>query len=79
VLAKELKLKAPKVIDASYANFTAETPLNAEIDRKGAENVLNSVAPPGASRNLADYIDTSLTDELRKQGFMEAMERTYGR
>lgn len=78
VLAKELKLSDPKVIDASYANFKAETPVNAEIDAKGAENVLTSIAPPGASRNLADYIDTSLTDELRRQGFMTAMEKKYG-
>src|SRR5262245_23020517 len=79
VLAKELKLSDPEVIAASYVNFKAETPVNAEIDRKGAENVLMSIAPPAASRNLGDYIDTSLTDELRRQGFMSAMERKYGR
>src|SRR5262249_13864432 len=79
VLAKELKLTDPKVIDASYANFKAETPPNAEIDRKGAENVLNAIAPANTSRNLDDYIDTSLTDDLRKQGFMEAMEKKYGK
>jgi ABC-type nitrate/sulfonate/bicarbonate transport system substrate-binding protein len=77
VLAKELKLTDPKVIDASYLNFKAETPVNAEIDRRGAENVLNSVAPPGASHNLNDYIDVSLTDDLRRQGFMAAMEKKY--
>jgi ABC-type nitrate/sulfonate/bicarbonate transport system substrate-binding protein len=79
VLAKELKLRDPKVIDASYANFKTETPPNAEIDRRGAENVLNAVAPPGASRKLDDYIDMSLTDELRKQGFMDAVEMKYGK
>ena len=79
VLAKELKLRDPKVIDASYANFKTETPPNAEIDRRGAENVLNAVAPPGASRKLDDYIDMSLTDELRKQGFMDVVEMKYGK
>ena len=79
VLAKELKLSDPKIIDASYANFKAETPLNAEIDREGAENVLSAVAPLGASRNLDDYIDMSLTDDLRKQGFMNAMEKKYAK
>ena len=77
VLAKELDLRDAKVIDASYANFRAETPVNAEIDRKGAENVLTSVAPPGASRNLDDYIDTSLSADLRREGFVEAMEKKY--
>ena len=79
VLAKELKLTDAKIIDQSYANFKAETPPNAEIDRKGAENVLTTVAPASASHNLDDYIDTSLTDELRKNGFIAAMEKKYGK
>jgi ABC-type nitrate/sulfonate/bicarbonate transport system substrate-binding protein len=79
VLARELKLTDPKVIDQSYANFKAETPPHAELDRAGAENVLATVAPPGASRNLNDYIDTALMDELRREGFMDAMDRKYSR
>ena len=79
VLAKELKLTDPKIIDASYANFKAETPPNAEIDRAGAENVLSTVAPAGASRNLDDYIDTSLIDGLRAEGFIAAIEKKYGK
>ena len=77
VLARELKLSDPKIIDASYANFRAETPPNAEIDRAGAENILATVAPPGASRNLDDYIDMSLTNGLRAEGFIAAMEKKY--
>jgi ABC-type nitrate/sulfonate/bicarbonate transport system substrate-binding protein len=79
VLARELKLRDPKIIDTSYANFKAETPANAEIDRAGAENILAMVAPPGASRNLHDYIDMSLIDGLRAEGFIAAMEKKYGR
>lgn len=79
VLARELKLIDSKIIDASYANFKAETPPNAEIDRAGAENILTTVAPPNASRNLDDYIDTSLTDGLRAEGFVQAMEAKYRR
>jgi ABC-type nitrate/sulfonate/bicarbonate transport system substrate-binding protein len=79
VLARELKLSDPKIIDTSYANFKAETPANAEIDRAGAENILAMVVPPGASRNLDDYIDMSLTDGLRTEGFIAAMEKKYGR
>jgi hypothetical protein len=37
------------------------------------------VAPPSASRNLDDYIDMSLIDELRADGFIDAMEKKYGR
>ena len=79
VLAKELKLSDPKIIDASYANFKAETPPNAEIDRAGAENVVTSIAPPNASKKIDDYIDTSLTDGLRAESFMDAMTKKYGR
>jgi hypothetical protein len=67
----------PKIIDASYANFRAETPPNAEIDRAGAENILTTVTPPGDSRNLDDYIDMSLIDGLRAEGFIAAMEKKY--
>src|SRR5882672_8003157 len=77
VLAKELKLSDPKIIDLSYANFKAETPLNAEIDRAGAENVLAAVAPQNASRRLEDYIDTSISDALRAEGFFAAILKKY--
>src|SRR5207237_9992798 len=78
VVARELKLTDPKLIDTSYANFKAETPPNAEIDRAGAENILATVAPPTASRNLDDYIDMTLSEELRAEGFIDAMERQHG-
>jgi ABC-type nitrate/sulfonate/bicarbonate transport system substrate-binding protein len=78
VLAKELKLTDPKIIDLSYVNFKAETPLNAEIDRKGAENILAAVAPQNASHRLEDYIDTGISDGLRAEGFFAAMQKKYG-
>jgi len=78
VLAKDLKLTDPKIIDQGYANFKAETPPNAEIDPTGAENILKAVAPANASRNLNDYIDTTLFAELRGEGFIAAMEKKYG-
>jgi ABC-type nitrate/sulfonate/bicarbonate transport system substrate-binding protein len=78
VLAKELKLTEARIIAQSYANFKAETPPNAEIDRAGAENVLAAVGPANASRNLDDYVDTTLIAELRAEGFIDAMERKYG-
>src|SRR6266436_5854581 len=72
VLARELKLRDSKIIGLSYANFKGETPLNAQIDRAGAENVLAAVAPQNASRRLEDYIDTSISDALRAEGFFAA-------
>ena len=52
---------------------------NAEIDRAGAENILATVAPANASRNLDDYIDASLSEQLRAEGFIAGMERKYGK
>jgi ABC-type nitrate/sulfonate/bicarbonate transport system substrate-binding protein len=77
-LAKELKITDPKILDISYSNFKDATPLNADIDPAGAENILNVTAPAGASRNLNDYIDTSLSDGLRADGFFDAMAKKYG-
>ena len=77
VLAKELKLKDTKIIDLSYANFKAETPMNAEIDLKGAENILATVAPASASHRLEDYIDTGISDGLKAEGFFATMQRKY--
>jgi ABC-type nitrate/sulfonate/bicarbonate transport system substrate-binding protein len=77
VLARELKITDPKIVDISYANFKAATPLNADIDRAGAENILATAAPADASRNLDNYIDTSLSDGLRADGFFDAMRKKY--
>ena len=79
MLARELKLTDAKVIDQGYTNFKAETPLNAEIDRTGAQNILSAIAPANASQNLDGYIDTTLTDGLRTEGFMDAMVKKYGK
>jgi NitT/TauT family transport system substrate-binding protein len=78
VLAKELNIKDAKILDVSYSNFKAATPLNAAIDPAGAENILSVTAPAGASRNLDDYIDTGLSDGLRSEGFYDAMAKKYG-
>jgi NitT/TauT family transport system substrate-binding protein len=79
VLARELKLTDAKIIDQGYANFRAETPPNAEIDPAGAENILTSIAPPNANKNLDGYIDMTISTDLRKEGFVEAMEKKYGK
>jgi ABC-type nitrate/sulfonate/bicarbonate transport system substrate-binding protein len=78
VLAKELNISDAKILDISYSNFKSATPLNAEIEHAGAENVLATTVPPTASRNLEDYIDTSLSDGLRAEGFFDAMQKKYG-
>ena len=78
VLEQRLSLTEAAIVDASYNNFKAETPINAEIDPAGAENVVAALAGMVASDNIDDYIDLSIGEELRAEGFFVAMEEKYG-
>lgn len=77
VLAKQLKIGDAKILDMSYSNFKDGTPLDAEINKEGAENVVETAAPANASHALANYIDTSLSEGLRADGFFTAMRKKY--
>ena len=49
VLARELDITDAKTLDATYANFKAATPLNAELSLPGAENVVKYTVDENAS------------------------------
>jgi ABC-type nitrate/sulfonate/bicarbonate transport system substrate-binding protein len=76
VLAKELKITSRKVLDITYNDFKAQSPLNLEPSAAGAQNVLKQF--PKASQKVGDYVDTSLLDALKNEGFFEAMQKKYG-
>jgi NitT/TauT family transport system substrate-binding protein len=78
VLARRLGLNEAGIVDASYDNFKLETPINAEIDPAGAQNIVEALAAMGASDDISDYIDLSIGEELRAEGFYTAMEEKYG-
>ena len=78
VLARELDLTDAKIIDITFENFKAATPVNAEISLAGAENIIATVAAPGAGHDAFDYIDLGVRDGLRAEGFFDAMEKKYG-
>ncbi len=78
VLARRLSLTEAAIIDASYDNFKEGTPINGEIDSAGAENIVVALASMGASDDINDYIDLSISEELRVEGFFAAMEEKYG-
>ena len=78
VLARELKLTDTKIIDITYDNFKASTPANADLTRPGAENIIATVAAPDASHDPDDYMDSSVLDQLRGEGFFDTMEKKYG-
>jgi len=64
VLAEKANIRDPKILQISYDDFKALSPLDLAPTSAAAENILNQF--PEASRNLADYIDTSILESLRK-------------
>jgi ABC-type nitrate/sulfonate/bicarbonate transport system substrate-binding protein len=78
VLAKETKITDPKIIAIGYDDFRQQTPVNLEPARKGAENIIAQF-PPAVSRNVDDYVDTSILDGLKREGFFATLEQKYGR
>jgi NitT/TauT family transport system substrate-binding protein len=77
VLARELGISEPKIVDVTYANFRAETPLNAELTREGARNIIDVLVP--ANKDIDSYMDESVYNELEAEGFYAAMEKKYGK
>jgi ABC-type nitrate/sulfonate/bicarbonate transport system substrate-binding protein len=76
ILARELKITDPKIIDISYNDFRQQSPRNIEPSRPGAENILAQF--PGGSSRVEDYVDTTILDGLKADGFFEQMQRKYG-
>jgi ABC-type nitrate/sulfonate/bicarbonate transport system substrate-binding protein len=76
-LAKELHGTTPRTIDIAYDDFKAQSPPNLDPTQKGAENILAQF--PGGSGRLDDYIDTSLLDEIKREGFVAQMQQKYSR
>jgi ABC-type nitrate/sulfonate/bicarbonate transport system substrate-binding protein len=77
VLAKELKISSPKILDIAYSDFKQQSPPNLEPSVPGAQNILKQF--PNVSQKVGDYIDTSLLDALKADGFLAAMEQKYKR
>jgi ABC-type nitrate/sulfonate/bicarbonate transport system substrate-binding protein len=77
VLAKELKITNPKILDITYDDFKQQSPPNLVPSAAGAENILKLF--PSASQKVGDYIDMSLLDALKNEGFLTAMEQKYNR
>ena len=64
VLAEKASIRDPKIVDIAYNDFEALSPPDLMPTAAAAENILKQF--PDVSRNLADYIDTSILDGLRK-------------
>jgi ABC-type nitrate/sulfonate/bicarbonate transport system substrate-binding protein len=77
VLAKDLKIASANNVDMAYRDFVAQAPANLEPSWPGVQNILKVF--PKASQNVGDYVDTSLLDAIKDQGFFAAMAAKYGK
>ncbi|HUD85631.1 MAG TPA: ABC transporter substrate-binding protein [Xanthobacteraceae bacterium] len=75
VLAKELKISSQKVLGITYDDFRQQSPQNLEPSADGAANILKQF--PNVDQKIGDYVDTSLLDALKNDGFLAAMEQKY--
>lgn len=76
ILAKELKISDPKILDISYNDFKQQSPLNLEPTPEAAKNILAQF--PGGNTNVEAYVDTSILEDLKREGFFQEMEKKYG-
>jgi ABC-type nitrate/sulfonate/bicarbonate transport system substrate-binding protein len=80
VLAKVFKTENAAVINGSYDDFKRLMPGDAEPSRAGAENVIAQIFALGTavgSKNLDDYVDASLIELLKIDGFIDELRRKY--
>lgn len=76
VLAKELKIKNAKILEIAYDDFKQQSPVDLQPTPAGAQNILKQF--PKVSQSVGNYVDTSLLDALKSQGFFAEMHQKYG-
>jgi len=77
IMARMLNITDRKNLDITYDNFKTYTPLNVELTREGGQAIVDTVIAPGASRNVDDYQDWSIYEDLKAEGFFDAMAQKY--
>jgi ABC-type nitrate/sulfonate/bicarbonate transport system substrate-binding protein len=80
-LAREFRGLDASIVQATYDDFKRRVPRDARPSREGAEAMIRELPAFGVavkSTDLADYIDTSLLDELTRERFFDAMKKKYG-
>ncbi|HEY5063726.1 MAG TPA: ABC transporter substrate-binding protein [Xanthobacteraceae bacterium] len=75
VLAKELKIVDPKILDITYEDFKKQSPANLVPSLEGAQNVLKQF--PNVSQSVDDFVDMSLLDSLKGDGLFVALQQKY--
>ena len=79
LIAQKYKTSDPTVIDATYNDFKGLMPLDAAPSIAGANNVIAQLQAVGleVSKNVNDYVDLSIVEGLKKDGYFEQMAKTY--
>ena len=80
LIAQKYKTSDPTVIDATYNDFKRLMPLDAAPSIAGANNVIAQLQAIGievSNKNVNDYVDLSIIEGLKKDGYFDAMAKTY--
>ncbi len=77
VLSKELRISSAKILDITYNDFKAQSPQNLVPSPAAAQSILKQF--PEVNQNVGAYVDMSLLDALKNEGFFAAMEAKYGK
>ena len=80
VLASEFTAFSPDIVQITYDDFKARVPRDAAPSPDGIATQLREFAAlsiPIKSANPSDYVDASLIEDLRHEGFFTAMQAKY--
>jgi hypothetical protein len=80
LIAKKYKTSNPTVIDATYNDFKRLMPLDAAPSIAGANNVIAQLQAIGlevGSKNVNDYVDSTIIDGLKKDGYFVEMAKAF--
>jgi NitT/TauT family transport system substrate-binding protein len=80
VLASEFRQFSPEILQITYDDFRARVPRDAAPAPAGIQTMLRefpALGIPLKSTNGADYVDQSLIEELRREGFFASMQAKY--
>jgi ABC-type nitrate/sulfonate/bicarbonate transport system substrate-binding protein len=80
LIAREFKYTDTDVVDAVYERFAKVTPIDMKPQEAAVKTELSYFSEAGKARsaNPADYLDTSLIDELNSSGFIANLRKQYG-
>src|SRR5262245_15716731 len=80
VLSTEFKDFSPQIVQITYDDFKARVPRDAAPAPNGIVTQLRefpALGIPIKSTNPSDYVDASLIEDLRREGFFTAMQSKY--